>query len=57
MDPPLAKPPEMVLIVPRKGGSGRVISVRVGRGVCRGESLVGGVCGQIEGGDDDHLYG
>ena len=28
MDPPLAKPLEMVLIVPRKGGSVGVTSVR-----------------------------
>jgi len=32
VDPPLAKPPEMVLIVPRRGGSARVMSVRAGWG-------------------------
>jgi len=30
VDPPLAKPPEMVLIVPRRGGSVGVTSVRAG---------------------------
>jgi len=33
VDPPLAKPPEMVLIVPRSGGSVGVISVRAGWGL------------------------
>jgi len=32
VDPPLAKPPEMVLIVPRRGGSAGVTSVRAGWG-------------------------
>jgi len=32
VDPPLAKPPEMVLIVPRTGGSAGVTSVRAGWG-------------------------
>ena len=32
VDPPLAKPPEMVLIVSRRGGSARVTSVRAGWG-------------------------
>ena len=32
MDPPLAKPPEMVLIMPRRGGSAGVTSVRAGWG-------------------------
>ena len=32
VDPPLAKPLEMVLIVPRRGGSARVTSVRAGWG-------------------------
>jgi len=33
VDPPLAKPPEMVLIVPRRGGSTGVTSVRVDWGL------------------------
>ena len=32
MDIPLAKPPEMVLMVPRRGGSVGVMSVRAGSG-------------------------
>jgi len=28
VDPPLAKPPKMVLMVPRRGGSARVMPVR-----------------------------
>jgi len=34
VEPPLAKPPEMVLMVPRKGGGGAagVMSVRAGFG-------------------------
>jgi len=32
VDPPLAKPQEMVLIVPRRGGSVGVMSVRAGWG-------------------------
>jgi len=28
VDPPLAKPPKMVLMVPRRGGSAGVMSVR-----------------------------
>jgi len=32
VDPPLAKPLEMVLIVPRRGGSAGVMSVRAGWG-------------------------
>jgi len=32
VDPPLAKPPEMVLMVPRSGGSVGVTSVCVGWG-------------------------
>ena len=32
MDPPLAKPPEMVLMVPRRGGSAGVMSVRASSG-------------------------
>jgi len=32
VEPPLAKPPEMVLMVPRKGGSAGVMSVRAGSG-------------------------
>jgi len=32
VEPPLAKPPEMVLIVPRRGGSSGVTSVRAGWG-------------------------
>jgi len=32
VDPPLAKPPEMVLIVPRSGGFVGVISVQAGWG-------------------------
>jgi len=42
VDPPLTKPPEMVLIVPCKGGSARVISVRVGWG-----SWFGGWAGRL----------
>ena len=53
MDPPLAKQPEMVLMVPRRGGSAGVMSVRdlgwwVGWGICRDGSRVEGVCGRIE---------
>ena len=32
MDPPLAKPPEMVLMVPRRGGLAGVMLVRAGSG-------------------------
>jgi len=32
VDPPLAKPPEMVLMVPRRGGSVGVMSVWAGWG-------------------------
>jgi len=33
VDPPLAKPPEMVLMVPRRGeGLAKVLSVRAGAG-------------------------
>jgi len=32
VEPPLVKPPEMVLMVPRKGGSARVMSVRADSG-------------------------
>jgi len=32
VDPPLEKPPEMVLMVPRWGGSARVMSLRAGSG-------------------------
>jgi len=32
VEPPLAKPPEMVLMVPRKGGSAGVLSMRAGSG-------------------------
>jgi len=32
VDPPLTKPPEMVLMVPRRGESAEVISVRAGSG-------------------------
>jgi len=40
VDPPLAKPPEMVLMVPRREGSAGVMSVRAGFGF-----LVGGLDG------------
>jgi len=33
VEPPLAKPPEIVLMVTRKGGSTGVMSVRVGYGI------------------------
>jgi len=32
VDPPLAKPPEMALMVPRRGGSAGVMSVRADSG-------------------------
>jgi len=32
VEPPLANSPEMVLMVPRKGGSARVMLVRAGSG-------------------------
>jgi len=42
VDPPLAKPPEMVLMVPRRGGSAGVISVRADSG-----SWLGGWAGRL----------
>jgi len=69
VDPPLAMPPEMVLIVPRSGGSTRVISVRAGWGswlagwggrLSWRESCVGRLWSDRGGGGierNDHLYG
>jgi len=39
VDPPLAKPSEMVLIVPRRGGSAGVMSVRAGWGSWLGSGV------------------
>jgi len=44
VDPPLVKPPEMVLIVPRRGGSAGVMSVRADWG-----SWLAGWAGRLEG--------
>jgi len=69
VDPPLAKPPEMVLIVPRRGGSTGVMSVRAGLGSSLAgwagrllwrESCVGCLWSDRGGGGverNDHLYG
>jgi len=61
VEPPLAKPPKMMLIVPRRGGLARVTSMRAGWGswfvgwfgVYRGESHGEGVDGRDE--EDDEI--
>jgi len=54
VDPPLVKPLEMVLMVPRREGLARVMSAPVlawwvGCGVCHDERHVEDVCGRIGG--------
>jgi len=69
VDPPLAKPPKMVLIVPRRGGSAGVMSVWAGWaswlagwvGRLSWQESCGGRLWSDRGGGDiqsnDHLYG
>jgi len=59
VDPPLAKPPEMVLMVPRRGGSAGVMSVRAGSGAWLA-GWAGRLWSERGGGGierNDHLYG